>query len=303
MVGVRGARVNLWGAGRNVRVSVVLWGFGAALLPAVAMAAAPSLASHRAVYDISLLEADEGVSVTGVTGRLVLEFTGSACAGYTSKLRFVTETEDADGALQMTDSRSETFESADGKRLDFANETYSGDMLAEQSEGKADRGGGDIAVALTRPGTKRFALKDSVVFPTQQMERIIAAALSGDAFVSFEVYDGSENGETVFDTAGVIGKASTAAGDTAAEPAVATAGIAGMRHWPVTISYFDQKGGAGGGEETPFYVLSFVVYENGIGRTMRIDYGDFSLAGKLTGLEMLPDAPCAAATGEAAGAH
>jgi hypothetical protein len=64
-----------------------------------------------------------------------------------------------------------------------------------------------------------------------------------------------------------------------------------MRHWPVTISYFDKRGG---GEETPFYVLSFVVYENGIGRTMRIDYGAFSLSGKLTGLEMLPPAPCPA---------
>jgi hypothetical protein len=69
----------------------------------------------------------------------------------------------------------------------------------------------------------------------------------------------------------------------------------------VTISYFDQRGK---GEETPFYVLSFVVYENGIGRTMRIDYGDFSLSGKLTGLEMLPSSPCAVAPGAgAAGAH
>ena len=145
-------------------------------------------------------------------------------------------------------------------------------------------------MALKRPDEKRFVIKDSVVFPTQQMERIIASALAGDAFVSFEVYDGSENGETVFDTAGVIGKVSTAADDAKAEPVVAEAGIAGMRHWPVTISYFDQRGR---GEEMPFYVLSFVVYENGIGRNMRIDYGNFSLSGTLTGLEMLPDAPCA----------
>ena len=160
------------------------------------------------------------------------------------------------------------------RRLDFNNETYAGDVLAEESKGKASRDGNDVAVALTRPGEKKFALKDSVVFPTEQMERIIDVGARGDAFVSFEVYDGSENGETVFDTAGVIGKVSTATDDAGDEPVVAKAGIAGMRHWPVTISYFDERGG---GEETPFYVLSFVVYENGIGRTMRIDYGDFSL--------------------------
>ncbi len=272
-------------------ISVALGGVFSCGLAVAAAAAPPVLASHRAVYDISLLEAGDGADVTGVTGRLVLEFTGSECAGYSSKLRFVTETEDAQGSLQRTDSRSSTFEAADGRSLDFNNETYSGNVLAEQSVGKARREGDDISVALTRPGTKRLVLKDTVVFPTQQMERIITAAMAGDQFVSFEVYDGSESGETVFDTAGVIGKVSTAANDAGDEPMVAKAGIAGMRHWPVTISYFDKRGG---GEETPYYVLSFVVYENGIGRTMRIDYGAFSLSGKLTGLEMLPPAPCPA---------
>ena len=259
------------------------------LLAVPAAASPPTLASHRAVYDISLLESGEATDVTGVTGRMVLEFTGSECTGYSSKLRFVTETEDADGERQLTDSRSSTFEAADGRTLDFNNETYAGDVLAEESEGKASRDGDDVSVALTRPGKKEFALKDSVVFPTEQMERIITSALKGDAFVAFEVYDGSENGETVFDTAGVIGRVSTATNDAGDEPVVVKAGIASMRHWPVTISYFDERGF---GEETPFYVLSFVVYENGIGRTMRIDYGEFSLSGKLTGLELLPSTPC-----------
>ncbi|MCB1502355.1 MAG: cell envelope integrity EipB family protein [Bauldia sp.] len=272
-----------------MRKTVTVLGLAAAALaPAVAVAAPPVLASHRAVYDISLAEADDGTDVAGVSGRLVLEFTGSECAGYTSKLRFVTETEGADGMSQVTDSRSSTYEAADGQTLDFNNETYAGDVLAEQSEGTANRDGGDVSVALTRPGKKTFAINDTVVFPTQQMERIIASALDGDAFVSFAVYDGSESGETVFDTAGVIGRVSTA-NDAADEPVVASAGIAGMRHWPVTISYFDQSGV---GEETPFYVLSFVVYENGVGRSMRIDYGDFSLSGKLTRLDLLPEPPC-----------
>ena len=99
----------------------------AAVAPAAAASAAPLvLASHRAVYDISLIEAEDGTDVSGVTGRLVLEFTGSECAGYSSKLRFVTETEGADGERQLIDSRSETFESADGQQLDFSNETYAG---------------------------------------------------------------------------------------------------------------------------------------------------------------------------------
>ncbi len=259
-------------------------------VPFAAEATPPVLAAHRAVYDISLLEAAEGAGVAGVSGRMVLEFTGSECAGYTSELRFVTETEGTDGTRQVIDSRSRIVESAGGRALDFASQTYAGSMLAEESEGKADRDDGQITVALSRPGEKRFAIGEDVIFPTQQMERIIGAAREGKSFVSFAVYDGSERGETVFDSAGVIGKPSSVTDDATSELAIAEAGMAGMRHWPVTLSYFDQRGG---GEETPFYVMSLVVYDNGIGRTMKIDYGDFVLAGRMTGLEMLPETPCA----------
>jgi hypothetical protein len=263
---------------------------GALVVPAsVAVAAPMSLASHRAVYDLTLTESAEGSDVADVSGRLVMEFTGSECAGYTSKLRFVTESENPDGGQQITDSRSTTFESGDGKNLKFDNETYTDETLAEQSSGTASREPAGVAVDLTKPATKKIAVPGGVVFPAEQMEMLIQSAAKGESFVHLDVYDGSEDGETVFETAGVIGKVSTAADDIGEEKAVATAGIAGMRHWPLTISYFDKKAS---GDAAPFYVLSFVVYENGIGRTLKIDYGDFTLAGKLTGLELLPSAPC-----------
>ncbi len=261
----------------------------AVAVPALAEATPITLAPHRAVYDISLLDSEEGVDITTVSGRLVLEFTGSACTGYSSKLRFVTQTEDPDGASQVTDARSTTFESPDGRSLDFANETYAGSILAEESEGTASRDENGISVELTKPEKKALDITGPMVFPTDQMERILASARRGDAFLSMEVYDGSEDGQTVFETAGVIGHVSTAADDVGEETPIADAGIAGLRHWPLTLSYFDK---ADTGDDTPFYVLSFVMYENGIGRTMKIDYGDFALAGKLTGLELLPSTPC-----------
>jgi hypothetical protein len=38
--------------------------------------------------------------------------------------------------------------------------------------------------------------------------------------------------------------------------------------------------------------LSFQLYENGISRALRLDYGDFVLAGEMTSLELLPTPPC-----------
>ncbi len=270
--------------------AVVLVGVAAPVVLLSSGEAAPmSLAAHRAVYDISLLDSAEGADVNDVSGRLVMEFTGSPCSGYSSRLRFVTRTEDPDGGQHVTDARSATFKSPDGKRLNFSNETYAGEVLAEESSGTASRDKDGITVALTKPEEKNLEINGPLVFPTAQMGKILASAVRGDAFLSMEVYDGSEDGQTVFETAGVIGPVSTASDDVGDETVITDAGLASLRHWPLTLSYFDRSDA---GDDPPFYTMSFVIYENGVGRTLKIDYGDFALAGKLTGLELLPSTPC-----------
>jgi len=252
-------------------------------------AASFSMASHRAIYDLTLDDASVGGDIADVSGRMVMEFTGSACAGYTTKLRFVTESEDSDGQSQVIDSRSDIFETADGNSMRFVNETFTDDALSEESRGSASRKGKDIAVALTKPSTKSFDLPTAIVFPTEQMQALITGAEAGQRFVSLDLYDGSEDGETVFTTAGVIGPEADDKDDTGDEGTIKAAGLGGLRHWPVTISYFNDKKG---GDETPYYVMSFIVYENGIGRSLRINYGNFALSGRLTQLDLLPAQPC-----------
>jgi hypothetical protein len=64
--------------------------------------------------------------------------------------------------------------------------------------------------------------------------------------------------------------------------------LARLPRWPVTLSYFDP----GKGERTPMYVLSFELYENGVSRALRLDYGDFALKGDLQSLELQPESAC-----------
>ena len=61
-----------------------------------------------------------------------------------------------------------------------------------------------------------------------------------------------------------------------------------MKRWPVTISYFEEDKK----DNTPNYVLSFDLYENGVSRALKLDYGDFVLAGEMKQLEFLPSKPC-----------
>jgi hypothetical protein len=61
-----------------------------------------------------------------------------------------------------------------------------------------------------------------------------------------------------------------------------------MKRWPVAISYFEQ----GKKDGAPAYVLSFDLYENGVSRALKLDYGDFVLAGEMTQLDILPTKTC-----------
>src|SRR5512146_2189915 len=94
--------------------SVVVGLAGLAILPIVdvsASAQAPALAPYRAVYDLSVDDTGDSAS-SPVSGRMAMEFTGSRCSGYKSKMRIVTEGEDADGNAQLTDARTESLETA-----------------------------------------------------------------------------------------------------------------------------------------------------------------------------------------------
>ena len=76
--------------------------------------AVPALHAHRAVYDLTLDKASDRSGITGITGRMVYEFNGSACEGYTVKFRFVTQIDTSD-TTRLTDQQTTTFEDAEGK--------------------------------------------------------------------------------------------------------------------------------------------------------------------------------------------
>ena len=117
-------------------------------LPLMALWSAPSahaagegiaLAPHRAVYEMTLVEARGGAGVTQVTGRMVYELTGSACEGYTQNMRFVTNMTNQDGAAVISDLRSSSWEDASGKRFRFNSSQFRDDKATEATAGDATR--------------------------------------------------------------------------------------------------------------------------------------------------------------------
>src|SRR5205807_2343062 len=98
------------------------------------------------------------------------------------------------------------------------------------------------------------------------------------------VYDGSEKGDKVYNTLSVIGRLIMPNERVPADAAGGNEVLAGLKRWPVTVSYFDRS--ARSGDQAPAYSITFELYENGISRALILDYNDFSISGELTSIEV-----------------
>ncbi|WP_343314505.1 cell envelope integrity protein EipB [Brucella sp. BE17] len=259
----------------GIAAAACVWGG----LSGVALAASTvSLVPHRAVYDLTLDRADEKSGITGLTGRMVYEFNGSACEGYTTNFRFVTRIDMEEQPQRVTDQQTTTFEGGDGKDFRFVNKTFVDKELIKEVRGDAKLDGGKTIVDITKPKENKIDLRGTQ-FPTKHMEELIGKAEAGEKFYETTLYDASEDADRVVATTVVVGKAYDASDDESR----AMGKLSKDPVWPVTIAYYDDKEQQDG---LPIYRINFKLYRNGITRTLNMDYGDFSVNGKLVKLDV-----------------
>ncbi|MCX7314476.1 MAG: cell envelope integrity EipB family protein [Hyphomicrobiales bacterium] len=260
--------------------------------PARAQGAAVALASHRAVYDLKLSSTRGKRAMNAVRGRILYDFSGSACEGYALQFRQVSELDSGEGKVIVSDLRATSWEDGAAKRLRFHSRNYFDENLRDSVDGQAERATEGVAVELTEPGAKKIDIKTDLVFPAEHIRRIIAEARAGKTLLQVAVYDGSDTGEKLYDTLTVIGKAIAPDSQKPTDAVAGKSAFAGLTRWPVTISYFDHAAAEKSGEQTPVYAITFELYENGVSRALLLDYGDFVLTGEMTSLEMKDAAPC-----------
>jgi envelope integrity protein B len=256
-------------------------------------AATAAFLPHQALYDLSLVKSRGSTSINSARGRILYNFSGSACEGYTSEFRQVSEMDSGEGKLTLSDLRSTSWEDGAGKSYRFKIDTRMNDADSSPVDGVAERVGDHVTVKLKQPVAKTFTIDGSTVFPTEQIRRIIAAAQAGKSVLELQVYDGSDNGEKVYNTLSVIGQ--PIPGDrTIASPDPSTASdvMKSLTRWPVTVSYYDRDVGAKDSEQMPVYAMSFELYENGVSRALMLDYNDFVISGAMGKFDVKDSKPC-----------
>ena len=106
----------------------------------------------------------------------------------------------------LSDLRSTTWEDGDAKKFRFNSQNRLDDEQTDAVDGHADRSPKAVTVTLKKPQQKTLAVTAGAVFPTEHMRRIVEAARAGKTILEFPVYDGSENGQKLYNTLTVIGK-------------------------------------------------------------------------------------------------
>ncbi|WP_374632936.1 EipB family protein [Ferrovibrio sp.] len=248
-----------------------------------------NLASHRAVYALSIARHDVRNYRQGVSGALSLEFLNS-CEGYVLNQRFLLEVNTEDGG-QVTDMTLGSFESRDGKRFQFRmREQVDGDDEEELvGEGRVAANGGKIT--FSQPDDNELLLPPGAMFPTEHTIRLIEAARAGVNTLQADVFDGSSvDGYAAI--GGFIGRTRTAPAE--GQPGVdgradgPAKPLAGLRYWQVRLGYFNSAKKS----DVPDYEIAFRLFENGVSDDIVFDYGDYAIRATLQHLEMLPKDGC-----------
>ena len=260
-----------------------------AMLLVTAAADAATVAPHRAIYDLSLMRANEGAALQSASGRLAFEIEGSSCEGYTVSFRMATRYRPKEGEMTLIDTMTTTYEGPGA--LDFRHQIQErvdgnlrDDHRIKMTRATAEAAGeGTIS---SKPG-EPFTVPAGALLPMQHQLRVMALGEAGGGRDSSVIFDGSDGGKS-FRAITFVGreKPASSLAEDAANPAAKP--LQGIGAWPVAVSYYPLDGGG----EVPEYQVSFDMYENGVASSLVLDYGEFALAGKLTDLKLLEVSNC-----------
>jgi hypothetical protein len=281
---------------------------GAAILAAPSPQAAEpgveAMVGHRAAYRLSLDRVRDNSDVARAEGAMLYEVV-DACDGWATRQRFQLRLTDRDGQDVETTSDYSTYETKDGRSIRFSLTQTSQGAVSQRIAGEATVTAEGGTVTYTDPEPKQETLPRGTLLPMLHTIRSLAAARAGSRMLVVPLFDGTSP-DGAQDTTTVISawqqpQASTPGGTPGTTqggapatiqaagrfPALAQLGSARMR-----VAFFDRNpAGSGGGASAPDYEVGLRYFENGVADELKMEFGEFSVDGRLQELALLPN-PC-----------
>lgn len=251
---------------------------------AVAPVAARSidLAPHRATYKLSLDHARLQSGVSDVKGKMSFAW-NDACDGWTVDQRFQVKFIYTEGEEMELVTNYATWEAKDGRSYRFAVRKLVNGDLDEELTGGATLDGAKGGVArYEKPEAQEIKLAPGTMFPSAHTLRILRQVGTGDNLFSVPVFDGAE--------AAGASPVNTIMGKLREPPSIKVKDgeLLTPKAWQVNLAFFPKSPD----EPLPDYETNMELQENGVVRSMLVDYGDFRVKMELESLEKAPKPPC-----------
>ncbi len=236
---------------------------------------------HRALYDMSLVSARQRSGIVEVTGVLSFKW-GETCDGWIVEQRYKLSLLSAGGPETEIRTNYVSWESKDGLSYRFNLRNQRNGVTSEEFRGAAELAakGKPGSARYSKPDGRQEALPAGTVFPTEHTEILIERALAGERLFARTVFDGTTDFGPMLINAFIGG--SLQVSPEAEEP------LTNVRGWRMRLAFFPLDRGT----ESPEYEVELELQENGIARSVELDYGDFTIRGVLAHLETLPKPGC-----------
>ncbi|MDC0074255.1 cell envelope integrity EipB family protein [Alphaproteobacteria bacterium] len=229
--------------------------------------------SHKVVYTLELKESRKK-NIIDVKGKLAIELINS-CPGYTVSQRVRIYVLDNNGNLSSTDASYSTWESFDGKLMNFNSRTYLNNNIKKAISGKA-KYLNDELILESKNNRKIIKSKNKrIIFPTEHLKQIISEGTKGNLIISRKIFDGSDFENIYYASSHFSPYFSKKYIDNRRRL------LRGLVGWTVNIAYFNIDSF----RTIPDYEVSFTLYENGVLDDIILDYGDFVIKGKINYLD------------------
>lgn len=253
------------------------------LLPVTASAI--EFAPHRALYNLVLDKARTGSGITGVTGKMAVEWQDS-CSGWTFEYHSVIDVEFSETKSIRLTSTATSWESGDGRSYRFSVSHKTDGTEVERIEGvaRADASGAGY-VEFTKPKARRQSLPKGTLFPIAHSLSLMETAdrKKPPVFLSQTVFDGMDV-KGLYQVNAAIGRLRPSRNSSKNS----VSSLKNLRSWHVNLAYF----AAESRKPEPEHEIKMRLYANGIADDMLMDFDEFTIRGRIHKIDLTPKRTC-----------
>jgi len=246
---------------------------------------------HRALYEVTLSSVKSGGQLIDIRGKMFFEWK-KTCESWTTDHKSSLVYEYADGTSSRINSDFASYETLDGKNLNFSSRRENNGVPFEEFRGHASlQANADGSASFTIPGDVNFKLPKNTFFPMQHTYEILKRANNGERFFNATLFDGSDDQGPQQVNVFIGGKTDAQKGVASSkkiDKSLLTAPAHSMR-----LAFFPSEDGpdspeAGAAE----YEMDLVALDNGVVSDIKIIYDTFTISQKLVALEKIDMPAC-----------